>query len=121
MIRFIIASVVVAAAFAAGGSFAFETNPLFFFQTTGLLFISTVGLYKVLVDMKRDRPEYFVQIYLATLGIKLIAYAAYLVFMVKRQPEMAVENVVFFMIGYVIFTALETVFLYRFVQQADKP
>lgn len=121
MIRFVIASFIVATALVAVGSLAFETKPLFFFQTIGLLFISTVGLYKVLIDMKRDRPEYFIHIYLATLGIKLIAYAAYLVFMVKRQPEMTVENVVFFMVGYVIFTALETVFLYRFVQRADKP
>lgn len=70
--------------------------------------------------MKRDKPELFVYMYLGTLGIKLIAYAVYLVFMVKRQPETAVENVVFFMIGYVIFTALETVFLYRIVNRSEK-
>lgn len=117
MVRFIITAIIVACALIAGGNFAFETKPLFFYQTIGLLFISTVGLYKFLVDMKRDKPELFVHMYLATLGIKLIAFAGYLVFMVKRQPEMAVENVVLFMIGYVIFTALETVFLHRFVSR----
>ena len=72
--------------------------------------------------MKRDRPEYFGQIYLATTRNQTACVIfAYLVFMVKRQPEMAVENVVFFMIGYVILRLFETVFLYRFVQQADKP
>lgn len=120
MVRFLIASIIVAIVLIAAGNFVFETKPLFFFQTIGLLFISTIGLYKFLVDMKRDRPELFVQVYLATLGIKLIAYAGYLVFMVKRQPEMMVENVVLFLSGYVIFTAVETVFLYRFVNLHDK-
>ena len=117
MLRFLLAASILAGAFVTVGYLVFDTLPLFFYQTVGLLFIATVGLYKLLIDMKRDRPDLFVHLYLATLGIKLIAYAAYLVFMVKRQPEMSVENVVFFMIGYVIFTALETVFLYRFVSR----
>ena len=117
MSRFLIAALIVAGALIAGGNFAFDTKPIFFFQTVGLLFIATVGLYKFLVDTKRDKPELFIHLYLATLGIKLISYAAYLVFMVKKQPEMSVANVVFFLIGYVIFTALETVFLYRFVNR----
>lgn len=117
MVRLLIAAVIVAGGLIAGGNFAFDPKPLFFFQTVGLLFIATVGLYKFLVDIKRDKPELFIHMYMATLGIKLIAYAAYLVFMVKKQPEMSVGNVVFFLIGYVIFTTLETVFLYRFVSR----
>jgi tellurite resistance protein TehA-like permease len=120
LIRFTIAVTIAAIALFAGGNFAFETKPLFFFQTIGLLVVSTTGLYKFLIDMKRDKPELFVHMYLATLGIKLIAYATYLVFMAKRQPEMTVENVVFFLIGYVIFTGVETTFLYRYVNQPDK-
>lgn len=100
-----------------GGYVSFETLPAFFYPTVIFLFISTVGLYKFLLDIKQNKPDLFVTIYLGTLAMKLIGYGAYIVVMIKKQPEMMTENVVFFMIGYVIFTGLETGFLYRFISR----
>lgn len=117
MIRFLVASFIVSLALFAGGYFAFETLPRFFYHTPIFLFLSTAGLYKFLLDAKQNKPDYFVPIYLSTLMMKLIAYGGYIFVMVKKQPEMKAENVVFFMSGYVIFTTLETVFLYRFVNR----
>lgn len=117
LIRFLISSFIASLALFAGGCFVFETLPGFFYHTLIFLFISTAGLYKFLLDAKQNKPDYFVPIYLSTLMMKLIGYGGYIFVMVKKQPEMKAENVVFFMIGYVIFTALETVFLYRVINR----
>lgn len=117
MIRFLVASLITALGFLVGGYFVFETLPKFFYPSIILLVVSTAGLYKFLVDTKLNKPDYFVPIYLSTLVVKLIAYGGYMFMMVQLQPERMIENVVFFMVGYVIFTVLETVFLYRFVNR----
>jgi hypothetical protein len=51
--------------------------------------------------------------YLLSMAIKLIAYLAYNVLIVLKDKPHAVQNVVFFMIVYFLFTALEIGFLYR--------
>jgi hypothetical protein len=115
--RFIIATLIVSLLLIGGGYLFFETLTDFFWVSLIFLALSTVGLYRVLVNIKRDKPEYFVHVYLGTLAIKLIAYVSYIFVMAKLRPEEVFWNVVFFMIGYVIFTALETVFLYRVVNR----
>lgn len=117
MIRFILTTTIVAIILGVTGYFIFETLPAFFYPSLILLFVSTVGLFRFLLKTRQNNPGVFVQLYLATIAIKLIAYAGYIFFMVKKQPEMRAENMVFFMVSYVIFTALETVFLYRFVSR----
>ena len=117
MVRFVIATLIVSLLLIVGGYLFFETLTDFFWVSLILLALSTIGLYRVLVNIKRDKPEYFVHVYLGTLAIKLIGYVAYISVMAKLRPEAVFGNVVFFMIGYVIFTALETVFLYRVVNR----
>lgn len=117
MARFIIATIIVSLLLVVGGYLFFETLPGFFWESIILLILSTVGLYKFLVNIKRDKPDFFIPLYLATLTVKLVAFGAYIFLMAKLQPEWMFENVVFFMVGYVIFTGLETVFLYRFVNR----
>ena len=117
MTKFLVAAILVSAVILVVGYISFETLPAFFYHTIIFLLISTVGLYKFLLDTKQRKPALFVAIYFATLTVKLIAYGVYIVVMVKKQPEMMAENVVFFMIGYVIFTGLETGFLYRFISR----
>jgi hypothetical protein len=117
LIRFLIALFIVSLALFAGGYFVFESLPKFFYHSIIFLFISTAGLYKFLLETKHSKPDLFVPIYLSTLMVKLIAYGGYIFVMVKKQPEMKAENVVFFMIGYVIFTGLETGFLYRSINR----
>lgn len=117
MARFIIAISIVSLLLIGGSYLFFEAPPDFFWTSLGLLAVSTAGLYRFLVNIKRDKPDYFVPLYLGTLTIKLIAYVSYIFVMAKLRPEEVFKNVVFFMIGYVIFTGLETVFLYRVVNR----
>lgn len=117
MARFIITAIIISLLLAGGGYLFFETLPGFFFESIILLLLSTVGLYRFLVNIKRDKPDFFIPLYLATLAVKLIAYGAYIFVMIKLQPERMFQNVVFFMVGYVIFTGVETVFLHRFVSR----
>lgn len=117
MLRFLFAVSITALLMWGGGYLVFEQLPVFFYQSIILLVVSTVGLYRFLINTKQNKPDLFVPLYLGTLALKLIAYGAYVFVMVQQQPEMAAENVVFFMVGYVIFTGLETVFLYRYVNR----
>lgn len=87
--------------------------PSFFYETMVLLLLGTGGLYFYLADIKKERPEYFIQLYIATLFAKMIAYAGYVFFMVWDDKQNAHANALFFMITYLLFTAVEVYFLYR--------
>ncbi len=115
MKAFLLASFITALVLWAGGFLLFDPLPAFFYQTLALLTISTVGLYRFLINIKREKPDLFVQLYLATLAIKLLAYGAYIFVMVLQSPGQATGNVLFLMAGYALFTVVETVFLYRVV------
>lgn len=117
MVRFLITTFLITAAIIGVGYLVFDELPSFFYQTIILLFVTTIGLFRFLRNTKKKNPDFFVPIYLATIAIKLISFGGYIFLMVKQQPEMMRENVAFFLIAYVIFTALETGFLYRFVNR----
>lgn len=85
--------------------------PSFFFQTTILLLFGTGLLFVYLY--KFDKPDFFVQLYLLTMAVKLLAYGGYNFFMITEDREGASYNVIWFMTLYFIFTALEVGFLYR--------
>lgn len=91
----------------------FIVLPSYFYESLILLFLGTAGIYFFLVDIKKQRPEYFVQLYMATLFIKILAYGAYVLFVVWDDRVHASNNALFFMITYFIFTATEIYFLYR--------
>jgi hypothetical protein len=85
--------------------------PSFFFQTTIFLLFGTGLLYIYLYRF--NKPDFFIQLYLLTMALKLLAYGAYNFFMIMEDREGAVNNVVWFMTLYFIFTALEIAFLYQ--------
>lgn len=115
MLRFVIAMCVTTLLLLGGGHWFFEAIPGFFYQSLILLVVGTVGLYQFLINMRKSKPDLFVPLYLGTLVMKLIAYGAYIFLMTQQEPERMTESVVFFMVGYAVFTAVETVFLYRVV------
>lgn len=86
-------------------------TPSFGLQTLALLFIGTVAIFAYLY--KITKPQFFVQLYLLTMAVKLVAYAAYNLVMITRDRPGATANVAFFMLAYFIFTILEIGFLYR--------
>ncbi|MDH4090179.1 MAG: hypothetical protein OEV74_00550 [Cyclobacteriaceae bacterium] len=85
--------------------------PSFFYQTLIFLVFSTTTIFAYL--HKINKPDFFVQLYLLTMAVKLLAYGAYNLIMIIKDNVGASVNVVFFMMLYVIFTVLEIAFLYR--------
>lgn len=117
MTKFLLTLVLAALLILAIGQWGFETKPGYFYQTLILLFVSTGGLFRFLLRTKQQRPDFFVQFYLATMVVKLIAYGAYMFVIITSQTENVMFDVAFFMVVYFIFTAIEIGFLYRHVNQ----
>ena len=91
----------------------------FFIPTLTLIFLSSVGLHFLLLKAKIKMPGYFVQIYLLSLVIKLLAYFGYLLFIILEDRAGAIVNTVFFLIAFFLFTATETWFLVRVVNRLN--
>jgi hypothetical protein len=87
-----------------------EAFPTYFWQTLFFLNFSTLVIYSYLI---RSGSGTFVQMYLLTMGLKLVAYFGYNLLTILRDQENAEINVGFFMITYLMFTMLELIFLYR--------
>lgn len=85
--------------------------PSFFYQTTFFLLFSTATIFAYLYRV--NKPEFFVQLYLLTMALKLLAYGAYNLLMILKDKVGASVNVVYFMALYAVFTVLEIAFLYR--------
>ncbi|HKZ36295.1 MAG TPA: hypothetical protein VJ184_01500 [Chryseolinea sp.] len=85
--------------------------PSFFFETLIFLLVSTSILYIYLY--KFDKPDFFIQLYLLTMAVKFLAYGAYNFVMILEDKIGAVQNVIWFMLLYLTFTALEILFLFR--------
>jgi len=87
-----------------------EGLPSFFYTTLLFLVLGTGLVYTYLY--KSDKSV-FIQTYMLTMVLKLLAYLAYAFIMVMQDKEGAFANVVFFMVLYFTYTLLELVFLYR--------
>ncbi len=85
--------------------------PSFFYESIAVLSIFTLVMYRYL-DRIAD-PGMFVQMYLLSMAVKLLAYGAYVVLMFIDDQSGANKNALFFLFLYVIFTAMEVLFLYR--------
>ncbi|GAB1445990.1 hypothetical protein MASR2M41_17350 [Flammeovirgaceae bacterium] len=77
------------------------------------MFLGAAGMYYYLVDIKSEKPKYFAQLYLLSLSVKLLAYGAYILFVLVKSPSHAAANAGVFVVTYILFTALEVGFLYR--------
>jgi hypothetical protein len=115
--KFLLTLILAALLILAIGQWGMEMRSEFFYRTLIFLFVCTAGLYRFLLRTKQQRPDFFVQFYLATMVVKLIAYGAYMFVVVTSQTEKAAADVVFFMVVYFIFTAIEIGFLYRHVNR----
>ena len=95
-----------------GVSHLLPSLPSFFYQSLILLTASTIGLYLYLLRTRKS-TRIFVQFYLGSIAIKLLAYGAYLGLIIWEDRPGALENVVFFIAVYAVFTALEVGCLWR--------
>lgn len=114
MIKFFIALIILTATIVVSGLVAaanqYWIQPSFFFPTVILLALTTAILYTYL---DKVAPGLFVQLYLLTIAVKILAFGAYIIVVVLHDKPGALGNVAFFMISYLAFTVLEIGFLYR--------
>ncbi len=61
-------------------------------------------------------PQLFVQIVIAGTAVKLLLFGAYNFYMIYSDPAHARANVLFFFVGYVLFTVLEITSLFRYIR-----
>jgi hypothetical protein len=85
--------------------------PSYYIQSALLLTIFTIVIYRYLDRV--NKPAMFVQLYLLSMAIKLLGYGAYVTLMIVDDKAGANRNVLFFLVLYVVFTALEVGFLHR--------
>jgi len=85
--------------------------PSFLYQTLIFLTFGTGIMYRYLYQIKK--PETFVQLYLFMMVLKMIAFGGYAFIVVLKDRAGATSNIVFFLILYFIFTALEIAFLFQ--------
>lgn len=124
MTRFLAFAVLFTLAFpplvelAARQAWIYQT-PSFLYETTWLVALITSILFVYLYRL--EKATYFVQLYLLSMVAKLIAYLVYNTIIVLEEPGNAVANVVYFLIVYLVFTALEIGFLYRKISRPTRP
>lgn len=65
-------------------------------------------------------PQLFVQVVILGTAVKLLLFGAYCFFMIYSDTPNAQANVLFFFVGYVLFTVLEITSLYEQIRQSNK-
>lgn len=71
----------------------------------------TAVIFYLLLQRSRKGPEKFVNFYLGSIVLKLAASSIFILILIYRNEKAAEVNAIFFMITYLLFTALEIVFL----------
>lgn len=123
MIRFIV--VLLLAALTVAGLTIVARNlswidalPSFFYQTILFLLFATAVVFRYLYRVRK--PDFFVQLYLLTMALKILAYAAFNLVVILEDRSGAARNVAFFMVLYFLFTAIEVVFLYLKISRSGR-
>jgi hypothetical protein len=114
----ILLSVLIIGAKELAVSQGWTTSPSLFYVTLSFVAFSTILIYGYLVKVQFDN---FTQFYLLLTVVKLIAFLAYNVVVVIKAKSQAFPNVIFFLIAYLAFTALEIIFLYRHINSRKAP
>lgn len=112
-LRFFLSLTLIALLIVAAYSTGITSRPSYFYQIIVFLFITTCALFYYLLQTKLKRPGIFVQFYLLTMAVKLLAYVGFLIFVISRNRSEGPANVVLFIIVYFLFTTVEVAFLYR--------
>ena len=92
--------------------------PTFFYATIIYMAVVTVVLYSYLY--KVFDPTRYIQLFLLLTVVKLIACLAYCTVVVLKKRQDWKSDVIFFLVIYIVFTAVEVVFLYRRTAQKGR-
>jgi hypothetical protein len=111
LLRFLIAIAIVSGVSLAAAALLAPVRPSFLYPTTVLLALVTLMLYRYL--QRQKEPQFFVQLYLATMAFKLLVSCGYVFTIAVLDKPGAFPNVLYFLCLYVVFTAVEVAFLYH--------
>ena len=92
-------------------------KPSFLHESTWLVAFATSLIFFYLY--RWAKPKLFVQLYLLSMVVKLLACFAYTLLMILQDKDGAVPNVIYFLAIYILFTTLEIAFLYRKISNAS--
>lgn len=98
-----------------GSRQAWFPQPTRFVEITVITLITSAYLYRMLFKM--TRPQVFVNVYLATIAMKLVFFSVLLFVFRFLEQETLVPNAVFLLVAYIIFTALEVMTLFKKVSR----
>jgi len=92
---------------------AWWTLPFFWKEIIIFIFLTTTFIVYKLGQIKRDQPAVFVQFYLLSIVIKRLASLTFIFFIAWKAPKEVTGHAALFITGYLLFTALEVIFLMR--------
>ena len=123
MFRFLIAAAVLTLSLPPLVSYLFDQGyvsriPSFLHESTWLVATLTSIIFVYLYRM--GKPALFVQFYLLSLVVKLIACLTYTLVIILKSRSGAVANVVYLLAVYFLYTALEIAFLYRKISRSPR-
>jgi hypothetical protein len=87
--------------------------PSLWMEIVFFLFFITLILTNYLFNLRQKQPQVFVQFYLLSITIKIIAGLGFVFLLIWKAPSEVRGNVGLFIISYLIFTGLEVIFLMR--------
>jgi hypothetical protein len=120
MLRFIISvataiAVLLSAVYIGGHQHWLTTTPSFATEIILFLGISTIVIFYFLLKHARSRA--FTQAYLASMVLKMLTYAGFILVIIFSDKGGAFANAVLFLVAYVLFTGLEVGFLFPAVNR----
>ena len=83
-----------------------------------IIAVLAVATWIVYLSILKTKPEDFIKNYLLTIVVKIIVGGVFIFVLIFLDKDGAEENAILFMVSYLIFTALEVVFLFRKFNQS---
>lgn len=118
MLRFIISlivgTVLVGLTLWIGALLSWWLYPSFWKEILFFLFFITLIVTNYLFKLRQNQPQVFVQLYLLSITIKIVAGLGFVFLLIWKVPATELRaNVGLFIISYLLFTGLEVNFLVR--------
>jgi hypothetical protein len=85
--------------------------PSFAVEILFFLASSTLIIFYILI--RRNEPESFTQSYLLSIALKILFYGVFIFILIFMDSPGATLNTAFFIVAYVLYTALEVAFLFK--------
>ena len=114
----VLCAVFMGSAIEFGASEGWFTKPSFGLE---IILILTFFTGLIFFRLHKTRSENFTQTYLFTIVLKLLLGGILIGVILFMDKRLAVENALFFIINYLLFTALEVFFLFRKLNSPSNP